>query len=78
MSNPLSPKEKERLKELFEKSEKENLTVDEAYELLELARKILDEYGDRPEAWKFHAYAALMVGLAIRREGLRGREGGYE
>jgi len=76
LSNPLSPEEKERLRELFEKSERGDLTVDEAYELLELARKILSEYGDRPEAWKFHAYAALMVGLAIRREGMKSGEGG--
>jgi len=31
-------------------------------------RKVLDEYWDRPEAWKLHIYAAMMVGLAIKRE----------
>jgi len=68
VSNPLTKEEKNRLKELFEKSEKEELTVDEAYEFLDLVRKVLDEYWDRPEAWKLHIYAAMMVGLAIKRE----------
>jgi len=39
----------------------------EAYELLNLARKAIKEYGDHPEAWSLHVYASIMVGLAYRR-----------
>jgi len=62
--NPLTKEEWKRLKELLEKDE---LTLEEALELRELARKVTDEYGDRPEAWKLHIYASIMVGLAYRK-----------
>ncbi len=52
----------------MDKSEKEGLTLDEANELLELARKAVREYGEYPEAWKLHIYASIMVGLAYRRK----------
>jgi len=34
----------------------------------DLARKVIWEYGDRPEAWKLHVYACIMVGLAMRKK----------
>jgi chromosome segregation ATPase len=62
--NPLSKDELRRIKELLDKDE---LTLEEALELRELARKVTDEYGDRPEAWKLHIYASIMVGYALRK-----------
>ena len=62
--NPISKEEWRRIKELLEKEE---LTLEEALELRELARKVTDEYGDRPEAWKLHIYASMMVGYALRK-----------
>jgi hypothetical protein len=67
--NPISKEEWKRIKELLEKEE---LTLEEVLELRELARKVTDEYGDRPEAWKLHAYASMMVGYALRK--MRERE----
>jgi len=62
--NPISKEEWKRIKELLEKEE---LTLEEALELRELARKVTDEHGDRPEAWRLHAYASMMVGYALRK-----------
>ncbi|GAB6943593.1 hypothetical protein [Vulcanisaeta sp. JCM 14467] len=62
--NPLSKEEWERIKELLDK---DVLTLEEALELRELARKVVREYGEYPEAWKLHIYASIMVGEAIRR-----------
>ena len=62
--NPFSKEEVRRLEELISKDE---LTLDEALELRELARKAIREYGEYPEAWKLHLYASIMVGLALRR-----------
>ena len=62
--NPISKEEWRRIKELLEKEE---LTLEEALELRELARKVTDEHGDKPEAWKLHAYASIMVGYALRK-----------
>ncbi len=62
--NPFSEEEVRRLEELISKDE---LTLDEALELRELARKAIREYGEYPEAWKLHLYASIMVGLALRR-----------
>jgi len=62
--NLLSKDELRRIKELLDKDE---LTLEEALELRELARKVTDEYGDRPEAWKLHIYASIMVGYALRK-----------
>ncbi|WP_238375029.1 hypothetical protein [Vulcanisaeta thermophila] len=69
--NPLSREEVKRLEELLMKDE---LTLEEALELREIARKVVREYGKYPEAWKLHAYASVMVGLALRREAEK-REG---
>jgi hypothetical protein len=44
-TNPLTKEEWARLKELFEKSERDELTLEEADEFLELARKVALEYG---------------------------------
>ncbi|WP_243678249.1 hypothetical protein [Vulcanisaeta distributa] len=64
--NPLSKEEWDRIKELLDKDE---LTLEEALELRELARKVVREYGgEYPEAWKLHIYASIMVGEAIRRQ----------
>lgn len=65
-ANPFTREELKRLKELLDKDE---LALEEALELRELARKAVREYGHYPEAWKLHIYASIMVGLARRREG---------
>ena len=65
--NPFTKEEWKRLGELLDKSEKEGLTLSEANELLELARKAVREYGEYPEAWKLHIYASIMAGLAYKR-----------
>ncbi|QOJ79306.1 hypothetical protein IG193_02245 [Infirmifilum lucidum] len=67
VSNPFTKDEWKRLGDLLDKSEKEELTLEEAQELLNLARKAVMEYGEYPEAWKLHMYAAIMVGLAYKR-----------
>ncbi|ADM27442.1 conserved hypothetical protein [Ignisphaera aggregans DSM 17230] len=68
VGNPFTKEEWKRLKELLDKSEKEkSLPLEEAYELLNLARKAVREYGEYPEAWKLHIYASIMVGLAYRK-----------
>ena len=64
LNNPLSKDEWKRLSELLDK---DDLTYDEAIELRELARKIIKEYGEYPEAWKLHIYASIMVGRALRK-----------
>lgn len=64
-TNPFTKEEVKRLEELLMKDE---LTLEEALELRELARKVVREYGEYPEAWKLHAYASIMVGLALRRQ----------
>jgi len=68
--NPITKEEILRAKELFEKDE---LTLEEALELRELARKIAWEFGT-PEAWKLHIYASMMVGLAIKKKKERGSQ----
>jgi Skp family chaperone for outer membrane proteins len=61
--NPLTKEEAARLKELLDK---EKLTLEEADELREIARKLVREYGDRVgEAWKLLIYASIMRGLAL-------------
>ncbi|MEM1637288.1 MAG: hypothetical protein QW247_06195 [Pyrobaculum sp.] len=64
-ANPLTKEEVERLEELLRKDE---LTLEEALELREIARKVVREYGNYVEAWKLHAYASLMVGLAMSKK----------
>jgi hypothetical protein len=66
-ANPLTKEEWERLKELFEKSERGEPTLDEADEFLELARKVALEYGEYPEAWKLHLYATIVRALTYKK-----------
>jgi uncharacterized coiled-coil protein SlyX len=65
-ANPFTKEEWARLKQLLDK-EPEELTLEEAYELRDLARKAIEEYGDRYEAYALHVYASIAVGLAYRR-----------
>jgi chromosome segregation ATPase len=78
-ANPFTKEEWARLKQLLDK-EPEELTLEEAYELRDLARKAIEEYGDRYEAYALHVYASIAVGLAYRRLGEKregaGRDGG--
>jgi hypothetical protein len=66
-TNPLTKEEWARLKELFEKSERNELTLEEADEFLELARKVALEYGEYPEAWKLHIYATITRALLYKK-----------
>jgi hypothetical protein len=66
-ANPLTKEEWARLKELFEKSERNELTLEEADEFLELARKVAWEYGEYPEAWKLHIYATITRALLYKK-----------
>jgi len=68
--NPLTEEELRRIKELVEKEE---LTLEEADELRELARKFVKEHGNVPGAWKLLIYASIMRGIALRKG--RRREG---
>ena len=67
VANPLSKEEWARLKELFEKSERNELTLEEADEFLELARKVAWEYGEHSEAWKLHIYATITRALLYKK-----------
>ena len=61
--NPLTREEAARLRELLDK---EKLSLEEADELREIARKLVREYGDRVgETWKLLMYASIMRGLAL-------------
>ncbi|WP_054855599.1 hypothetical protein [Vulcanisaeta sp. JCM 16161] len=73
-TNPLTEAEKRRLLELIDKDE---LTLEEADELLQLARKFVMEYGDKgPDVWKLLWYAAAMHGITLRKlEEKKAREG---
>jgi hypothetical protein len=74
MLNPLTKEEAIRLKELLDK---EKLTLEEADNLREIARKLVREYGDRVgEAWKLLIYASIMRGIALSElEERKEREG---
>jgi endonuclease III len=62
-TNPLTKEEAERMKELIQK---EKLTLEEADELREFARKLVSEYGATvPEVWKLLIYASIMRGIAM-------------
>jgi len=63
-TNPISKEEWRRIKELLDKDE---LTLEEALELRELARKVAWIYGHRVEAWKLHLYASMAVGFARKK-----------
>jgi hypothetical protein len=64
--NPLTKEEAQRMKELIEK---ERLTLQEADELREIARKLVDEYGHKiSETWKLLMYASIMRGIALSEQ----------
>jgi len=65
--NPLTKGEWEKIKEYLDKSERGELTLEEADEFLELARKVVREYGEYAEAWKLHMYATIVRALLIKR-----------
>ena len=65
--NPLTREEWERLKAYLDKSERDELTLEEAEDFLELARKVVREYGEHPEAWKLHIYATITRALTAKR-----------
>ncbi|BDR92833.1 hypothetical protein [Vulcanisaeta souniana] len=73
-TNPPTEAEKRRLLELIDKDE---LTLEEADELLQLARKFVMEYGDRgPDVWKMLWYASVMHGITLRKlEEKKSKEG---
>ena len=61
--NPLTKEESSRLKELLDK---EKLSLQEADELREIARKLVREYGDKiGETWKLLMYASVIRGIAL-------------
>ncbi len=41
--------------------------MEEALGFRGLARKVVEEHGDRYWAWKLHLYASIMIGLAGRK-----------
>ncbi|MEM2204010.1 MAG: hypothetical protein QXI22_06610 [Sulfolobales archaeon] len=61
-----------RVRELLDREE---LSLEEALELRDLAKKVLEEHGDRIEAWKLHLYSSIAVGLARRKQIEREEEG---
>ena len=63
-TNPLTKEEWKRPGELLDKDDQ---TLEEALELRELARKVVREYGEYPEAWKLHIYASIMAGKELRK-----------
>ena len=66
-TNPLTKEEWDKLRLYLDKSEKNELTLEEADELLELSRKVVREYGEYPEAWKLHIYATIVRTLTIMK-----------
>jgi hypothetical protein len=72
LANPLSREEWEKLKEYLDKSERDELTLEEADEFLELARKVVKEYGEYPEAWKLHIYATITRALTAKKYAEKG------
>ncbi len=66
LANPLTKEEWEKIFRYIEK-DPETFTLEEANEFLELARKVVREYGEYREAWKLHLYAAMVKGWTLRR-----------
>jgi len=66
-TNPLTKEEWDKLRLYLDKSEKNELTLEEADELLELSRKVVREYGEYSEAWKLHIYATIVRTLTIMK-----------
>jgi hypothetical protein len=66
VANPLTKEEWEKILKYIEKNPEE-FTLEEAEEFLELARKVVMEYGEYIEAWKLHILAAMTVGIVLRK-----------
>ncbi|MGC9021387.1 MAG: hypothetical protein ACP5KE_09300 [Candidatus Methanodesulfokora sp.] len=67
LANPLTKEEAKRLDELLDKKE---LTLEEADELREIARRLVREHGHEDETvWKLLIYASIMRGIAMRKLG---------
>jgi len=64
MPNPLTKEEWEKILKYIER---DDLTLEEALEFRELARKVTREYGQYTEAWKLHILATLMVAKALKK-----------
>ncbi len=67
MMNPLTKEEWKKILEYLDKSEKDTITLEEAEEFLELARKVALEYSDIPGAWKLHIYATITLALTRKK-----------
>ena len=63
--NPLKREEWIRIRDLVDK---DDLTLEEALELRDLARKAIKEHGDKPEVYKLHIHSCIMVRLARRKD----------
>jgi hypothetical protein len=67
MLNPLSRDELKKIEEYLDKSEKDTITLEEAEEFRDLARKFVMEYGEHVGAWKLHMYATITLALTRRK-----------
>ncbi len=54
-----------RIKELPDKDE---LSLEEALELRELAGKVIEEHGDKDDTWNLHIYANIAVAWAAKKQ----------
>jgi len=71
-TNPFTEAERKRLLELVDK---DDLTLEEAEELHELARKFYREYIEKtPDAYKVLLYAAAKHGEVLRKHGASGKQ----
>jgi hypothetical protein len=71
-TNPFTEAERKRLLELVDK---DDLTLEEAEELHNLARKFYREYIEKtPDAYKVLLYAAVMLGATYRKYGALGKQ----
>ena len=71
-TNPFTEAERRRLLELVDK---DDLTLEEAEELHELARKFYREYIEKtPDAYKVLLYAAAKHGEVLRKHGALGKQ----
>jgi hypothetical protein len=71
-ANPLSREEWEKLKEYLDKSERDELTLEEADKFLGLAGKVAKEYSEYTGAWKLHTYATITRALTAKRYAEKG------
>ncbi len=71
-TNPFTEAERKRLLELVDK---DDLTLEEAEELHNLARKFYREYIEKtPDAYKVLLYAAVMLGATYKKYGALGKQ----